>query len=260
MKLRTAWLAGKAFFGDHSETILAGVSIAGTVAAVFFALKDGPKCARILDEMSEDEEVTNIEKAGAIGKTMWRTGMALAVSVGATLLNRKLTLGKIAGLTETCLVLRDLNKEREEHTERVVGKEKADEIRQSMAKEQYDKLRDDEIIETGHGNKLFYDEWSRTWFRSDANFLQKKGLEAINLIKNCDDTLMVNEFYISIGLPSVRGQRMMGWHPEHFTCHSDEMFLYFTGGWDDNKGEPYAIMKFLDDPTPIKHPNSTRYS
>lgn len=257
MRLRFLKTAAQVF-GAHSETILTCISIGSTLAAVYFALKDGPKCAKILAEMEETGASTG-EKVSAVASTMWRVGLAVAVSTGASLWNRKLSLGKIAGLTESCYILSNLAKEYEEKEAEIVGPEVQKKIRESIAKDRHRDISIQRVVETGHGTQLIQDEWSKCWFRSNTAFLQRIGLQYINRIRNGDEAMTVNEFYQDVGLPTMESGRTSGWHPENFNIRGDEFFLSFDGGYDEDTGESYAIMRFCEIPRPLPHPNSARY-
>lgn len=248
MKLKVVkWLA------SHSEIILTGVSIGGTVAAVYFALKDGPKCNKILEELNE-EEASNVEKAKAVGKTMYRTGIAAAVSIGASLLNHKFTMSKIHTLADGYLVMQHFNKEREEAEERVLGPDKKKDIDSAVAGKhlRHDSIEGSKVIATGHGNGLFYDAWSGRYFLSDVNYIKKVVNDKNYQLRN-DMFISLNEFYNELGLPRIDAGNEMGWNIDY-----GQIDVIYTAELDECD-QPYTYISFAVNSMPCYKYGSGRY-
>lgn len=161
----------------HDSTILTAVTIVSTGAAVVFALKDGPKCERILREKKE-EGASNVETAKAILPVAGRTMMAVAVAWGTAILNHKRTGEKIVRLAEALAVAKSISDDTKRATVETVGQEKADEIdRKVMQNRAEDKpVIMSEVETTGHGNYIFREPMTGKTFRASK--------EWVNLIVN----------------------------------------------------------------------------
>ena len=241
MKLKNilGWLDG------HSNTILTCVSIVTTVAAVYRAFKDGPKCKKILEELNE-QGASNKEKATAIVKTIGPTIGYTAVSVTSQAVNWKKNGETIKDLVSLYSTSRTINEEFRRHTQQVIGDEKMNEIDHSIAKAhapvEYDTAEDgSKIISTGHGNDLFYDSWSGRFFYSDINYV-KKCVNDLNYQLMNDMFVSVNEFYAYIGLSGIGAGDSAGWNVDFGMCD-----LAYVAELDDND-KPYTMIKFLKEP------------
>lgn len=157
----------------HDSTILTTVTIVATGAAVVFALKDGPKCEKILREKKE-EGASNLETAKAVLPVAGRTMMAVAVAWGSAILNHKRTGEKIVKLAEALAVASTLREDTKKATEEVAGKETADEIdRKVMQNRASDKpVVMSEIENTGHGTYIFREPMTGKTFRATKDFVE----------------------------------------------------------------------------------------
>lgn len=157
----------------HDSTILTAVTIAATGAAVVFALKDGPKCEKILREKKE-EGASNLETAKAVLPVAGRTMMAVAVAWGCAILNHKRTGEKIVRLAEALAVASTLREDTRKATEEVAGKEAADEIdrRTAVNRASCDPVIMSEVETTGHGNYIFREPMTGKTFRASKEWVE----------------------------------------------------------------------------------------
>ena len=252
------------FFSEHSNVILTGLSVAGTVASVIFAVTDTPKCMRVLEEL-EAEGASNRKKAGAVVKTMSRTGIAAGVSITASILNGKINGEKIDSLLmkyQMATTAKELYKDK---TREIAGDEVADKINQAVAtshKPEYDSNGDyiHKIVNTGHGEDLMYLDWGAgCWLRCSADYFKNQGIEYKDRIINGDECLFVNEVLSDFKLPTPKSNAKMGWHPDRFGQYRRDNFFEFSSALDEFD-RPYTVVTFACDPVPIGKPNSTRYS
>lgn len=268
MKLSNILKVTVQFVSDHSNAILSGISIAGTIAAVIFAAKDTPKCMEILEEL-EAEGASNREKAGAVVKTMGRTGVAAGVSIAATIANGSLNGKKIDSLLMKYQLAssgKDLYKT---ITREVVGDELADKIDEKVALSYKPKYDDDgnyvqKVYNTGKGEDLFYlklGDWAPgVLFRSNIDYIKNLGVDFRDRIINGDETLLLNEVLLELKLPKsqISSESRLGWHPDRFSQYRRGPFFKFHAAMDDND-KPYTVVEFECEPMSISKPNSVRY-
>lgn len=157
----------------HDSTILTTVTIVATGAAVVFALKDGPKCEKILREKKE-EGASNLETAKAVLPVAGRTMMAVAVAWGSAILNHKRTGEKIVKLAEALAVASTLREDTKKATEEVAGKETADEIDRKVAIKRATSatVPMGEIENTGHGSHIFREPMTGKTIRSSKDYIE----------------------------------------------------------------------------------------
>ena len=221
MKLKALIGAGLAFARKHEGTILTVCSMASTVAAVYFAMKDSDKIAAALDKIRNDEEMTKVEKAKTLLKPTARVLVSTGASLGFQLANHKFASNTISSLTNAVTMYKTLNDEKdkaierkEEAIENVVGKEKAEEINRNAAErhaEQTYSMFDLESAEvTGHGNDLLYFEHFDTFFYGSYNHVESC-VNAANRKLNSGCPVTVNELFSDIGLKMKPAYSSIGW-------------------------------------------------
>lgn len=157
----------------HDSTILTAVTIAATGAAVIFALKDGPKCEKILKEKKE-QGASNVETAKAVLPVAGRTMMAVAVAWGCAILNHKRSGEKIVRLAEALAVASSLRDDTRKATEEVAGKEAAEEIDRKVAvhRASCEPVIMGEVETTGHGNYIFREPMTGKTFRASKEWVE----------------------------------------------------------------------------------------
>ena len=157
----------------HDSTILTAVTIAATGAAVIFALKDGPKCEKILKEKKE-QGASNVETAKAVLPVAGRTMMAVAVAWGCAILNHKRSGEKIVRLAEALAVASSLREDTRKATEEVAGKEVAEEIDRKVAvhRASCEPVIMGEVETTGHGNYIFREPMTGKTFRASKEWVE----------------------------------------------------------------------------------------
>ena len=176
MNLKTV----KLFLSNNSPAILMGASIVGVVTTVITASQDTIKAHEILKKTphhsgSKKEEI----------KLTWKCYIPTAISAAST-------IGCIVGghycsskqkkaLTSAYLLSQATLQEYQKKVIERIGKNKERDIQEEVAKGLADRkapimgptINNLEVIETGHGNSLFYDVVSERYFKSDLLYLQK---------------------------------------------------------------------------------------
>lgn len=171
--VESAALPAKKFIRHHDSGILTAVTMGATAAAVYFALKDGPKCEKILQKKRE-EGASNVEKAKAVLPVAGRTMMAVAVAWGSAFLNHKRSADKIIALTEAVSLGRTMMADRKKAEVETVGEEKAAEIdkRVVISKATEAPVILSEVETTGHGNFIFREPMTGKTFRASKDYIE----------------------------------------------------------------------------------------
>ena len=101
----------------------------------------------------------------------------------------------------------------QEAAKEVLGDKKEAEIRTQMARNEVNSkppMHGEEIISTGRGNALFYDELSKRYFSSDPAWVDKMFLE-LNQRLLREMYISLNDYWQAIGLPTTNPGKLLCW-------------------------------------------------
>lgn len=202
----------------HSPEILTGLGIAGMVTTTVLAVKATPKALRIIDDYEESILRDNDKiKTVDVIKLTWKcyipaavTGtVSIACLIGASSVNvrRNTALATAYKLSETALT------EYREKIVETIGEKKEKTIKEAIAKDKIkkDPVTQQNIIVTGKGDTLCYDELFGRYFKSDIDKLKKIENDLSFRMRN-EDYISLNEFYYEVGLDSVKAGDLIGWN------------------------------------------------
>lgn len=203
----------------HSPEILMGIGIAGVITTTVLAVKATPKALQLIDEKKEELEVDTLAPVEVV-KTTWKcyipaavTGVtSIACLIGSHSVNarRNAALATAYKLSETAFT------EYREKVVETIGEKKEKTVRDKVSAEQIKKnpVSNTEIIVTGKGNTLFYDNHSARYFYSDLEKI-KRAENKLNkqiLTDPFDSGVSLNDFYREIGLPETSVGEHLVWN------------------------------------------------
>lgn len=196
----------KLFLANNSPIILTSVGIAGVIATIVTAHQDTLKAQEIIRTMEPRDKKEELALT-------WKCYIPTAISAGTTIaciagghacsVKQKEALASAYILSQTTL---------QEYQKRVlerIGKNKERQIREEVTKEIADRQNspvigptsvNTDIIETGHGNSLFYDSLAERYFKSDIAYLQKIEND-INRDVRTEMYIDWNEILYRMGMP-----------------------------------------------------------
>lgn len=225
--LKEVILGAKSSIKQHSPAILTGVGIVGMVSTTIMAVKATPKAIRLKEqeESNRRNEARNHQTSyGSIElskketvKLVWRcyipsviTGtFAIACLIGSNSIShrRNAVLATAYTLSESAL------KVYKDKVVETLGEKKERTIRDAIAKDVVDRtpVKEDEIINTGHGNTLCLDAWSGQVFRSDIDKI-KQAITDLNHRMLTDSYISVNDVYYELGLNNGKFGDSFGWN------------------------------------------------
>lgn len=198
----------KRFMKKNSSTILTCVGAAGTVATAIMAVKATPKALALLEVAKEEkgEELTKwevVKTAGPAYIPAVVTGAAtIAAIFGANSLNKR----QQASLMSAYALLDNSYKEYKGKVEDLYGEEVDSHIEKEIAKDKFEGTD----LELDKDKRLFYDTFSRRYFESAIEDLQRA---EYNLNRNIvqRDYAYVNEFYVDLDMEPIDGGWDLGW-------------------------------------------------
>lgn len=217
---------------QNSPTILTGLAITGFVGTIVLVVKGVPKAEKALEKRAQklkDLEEKNLEgdelkeaKTEITVDTVKEmipivlppvvTGtMAIACCIGSNSVN----LRRQAVLSAAYNVAQSTLAEYKDKLPEIVGNSKAGKVVDAIAEDHVKKNppSDNQIIITGSGECLCYDDYSGRYFKSNPETIR----EAVN---DLNESLMnymyvsLNEFYRAIGLAEIKLGDDLGWNIE----------------------------------------------
>ena len=246
--------------GKRERVILTIITIGAEALAIYEAVKEGPKFKKILEEKKE-EGAGKLETAKAVAIPAIKIGAPFIISSGAAILNHKKASDTISSITSLYTLSKTVHEEykaaNKEAIKEEFGEEAAEKIeRKTLGKKSskvyYDTVNDpSQIIATGHGNDLFYDDWSGRFFYSDINYIKSTVNDFNHQLMN-EMWMSANELYSNLGLGGVGAGKDMGWNADYgfvdVTYHAEM----------DDLDRPYTVMTFRNEPA-FKYDSKVRW-
>lgn len=199
----------KLFFKKNASTILTCMGGVGVVATTITAVKATPKALLLLEEAKKEkgEELTKTECVKVAWKpyipTILMGTATISCVFGAQILNKR----SQAALTSAYTLLSASYNEYKDKVEELYGKEAVEKINTELAKDKYE---EQEPKEEDDGKTLFYDEYSKRYFRAtNETVLRAEYLVNKEVSENFYAT--VNEFYDMLDIDPIDGGDAVGW-------------------------------------------------
>jgi len=206
----------------NSPTILTGLGVAGLITTVIFAIKATPKALEIIEREKEfryDEYGDGSIEPSEIVVLTWQCYIPSLVMGAATIgciiganhihLRRNAALASLFSITETTL------REYQAQVRETIGEKKEEMIRGEIAQKHLDETpaNQQNVIITGKGDYLCFDEFSKRYFRSDIEKI-RQAINEFNYRLIRSQWLSINEFYDLIGLEPIELGDEHGWMAE----------------------------------------------
>jgi hypothetical protein len=216
--------------------------IAGVIATTINALKDGPKLEKVLEEIKDDPEMSNVDKLKKVGGATKNTLISAGATIGFAGVAHHTATRYIGDAMDTAQVATLALQQHQQATKEVVGPEKAKEIEKKAEEKSYQHFVscDGRAHMTGYGTELFQLGWTNQWFYSRLNTIEKQ----LNELKSeGNEYISVNRLERKLGIPeSDGGANMFFW-----VGHND-LELVTSEYRDPDSNERYTVLKFWDDP------------
>lgn len=213
----------------NSPTLLVGAAVAGIISTGYFAARGGYKARGIIEaeeakrriqgEGEKEAPLDTMEKV----KLTWLCYAAPGVTaissilsvVGVHVIHTKRANAMAALYAVASGKLDTLGDE----AEKLLGPKKAQDLQNNLSQkavDDADNFVNDEVIMTGEGKELCFDEWTGRWFMSNLNIIQNAAHEInMHLVEGGEAPL--NDFYEYLGLEPVPMGTDFGWSGEKIT-------------------------------------------
>ena len=234
----------------HQKEILLGITLAGTVTTAVLSFKAGLKAEGIIAEHKENFEAIPEDDKEARKKEVVSAVKDIAPIVLPPIVSGVLTLGtafggysvsskEIAALSAAYTFSKDTFNEYKDKAAELLGDQKAEEIKDEVnaGKLKTNPPSKNEVIVTGRGKTLCYDDYSGRYFISDAETI-KKAVNEINRRLMDEYYISLNEFYGEIGLKDIKLGEDLGF------CVDDSFInMSFSATLTDDN-EPCLVLNY----------------
>lgn len=238
------------FLNTNSPTIFAGIAIAGVITTGVMAVRATLKAREVIDEACYDDpdtgdrvEPSNPEKVALVWKHYVPVVLVAGLTVASIVTSHNIQNKRnvlLAGLYSTS---QKALEEYQQKTEEVAGKKKAEQIREAITEDKLARnpVTQNNVLITGYGDHLCYDEWSGRYFMSDIHKV-KRGLEDFLDQLRIEDRLPLNELYGFLNLDSIGGGEDVGWMiDDHLRFEYDSKLA--------SDGRPCLVIHFSTPPS-----------
>lgn len=203
----------KLFLKRNSSTVLTCIGGAGVVATAVMAVKATPKAITLLEQAKEEkgEKLTKFEVVQVAGPvyipSIVMGAATLGCVFGANVLNKR----QQASLASAYALVDNSYKEYKKKVQELYGDDAHQHVREEIAKDKYEDYEDED--EPDDGKELFYDDFSRRYFR--ATKMQVMQAEyRVNRDITMQGYARLNDFYEEMGVEPVDGGYELGWTRE----------------------------------------------
>lgn len=201
----------KQFWHRNGSTILTVLGGVGVLATSVMAVKATPKAMRLIEEAKEEkgDELTKWEIVKSAGPAYIPASIVGVATVscifGANILNKKTQ----ASMASAYVLLDQSFKEYKRKVVDVYGTEADQKVRTEIAKDHYDE-KEFEEVEEDDGKILFYDQFSRRYFRSTMEDVLKAEYNT-NRQLAVNTGVYLNEFYEFLDMAPITAGQELGW-------------------------------------------------
>lgn len=214
MNLSTAVRTVKSVVTANSPVLLVGTAVAGVVTTGVLAARGGYKARGIVDaaELEKGEPISTQEKVQLTWLCYAAPAVTGASTIAAVVGVHTIHTKRHAALAGLYAVTSGKLDDYREKAEELLGSKKTQQLNDSLAQDAVDRnpIENHEVIITGGGSELCYDEWSGRYFYGSIPTIER-AVAAVNmqLAESGDATL--NDYYDHVGLTPLPMGLNMGW-------------------------------------------------
>ena len=250
MILKPALKLARSGLIKYAPQIATGVGLGLALVAGVRAVQKTPEAVKLIERKKEEkkDELTVTETV----KTVWRCYLpSVIIFIVACVLiigGQRISTRRAVAAATACSLYETQLKQYQEAAKEVLGDKKEAEIRTQMARNEVTSrppLSSDDIVSTGRGNALFYDELSKRYFWSDPAYVDKI-FQNLNFQLLDEMYVSLNDYWDALGLPTTNPGNLICW------CVNDgkidpsfDVILVASGPYE---GYPCKVIGFYCEP------------
>lgn len=210
MNVKNLIAVSKQWAKKNSPDILTAVGIVSLVGSVVESVKITAKAVKMIEDAKCETPVEVVKTVGpSYIPVAISTGVGVACIVGARRIDHK----RQAALMAAYALSENNLKEYKQKVTEVLGEKSEKKVRDAMAQEQVIKnpVSDNDILDTGLGDTIFYDPYSSRYFKSNIESV-RRALNNLNYRLMSEMWVSVNDLYEEIGLAPTKMGDQLGWN------------------------------------------------
>lgn len=212
----------------HSSDILLATGIASGLMSTILAVKATPKALMLIEEKKiqkrkETNCKANLNKPEVI-KAAWKPYVPAIISgiagVSCILGARYITAKQTAAVATAFKLTETAFNEYKEAVVEEIGAKKEEHVRERIARKHVEEnpvTEKNNVISTGKGKTLFFDEEFNNYFESDMQAV-KKAVNDLNFQILNEDYASVNDLYYLLGILPMKSGDSLGWSSAYGGC------------------------------------------
>ena len=212
--IKNGFKIAKIWCTKYNSEILIGMGLTGMCTAVCTSAFAAVKASKKIEKYKEENDVETMTKTEILKET-WTAFIpttALVLTSGACILYaHKIKSDKMSALATALAMSEKASEELIEKAKGIIGEEKVEEIKKEVNLDRTDiDISEEDIIRTGDGDDLFYDETIGRFFYSSQTAI-REAANRVNMELMSDMKMELNELYDELRLDSVIAGRVLGW-------------------------------------------------
>lgn len=212
----------------HSSDILLATGIASGLMSTILAVKATPKALMLIEEKKiqkrkETNATTHLSKPEII-KAAWKPYVPAVISgiagVSCIFGARHITAKRSAAVATAFKLTETAFNEYKEAVVEEIGAKKEEHVRERIARKHVEEnpvSEKNNVISTGKGKTLFFDEEFNNYFESEMQAV-KKAVNDLNFQILNEDYASVNDLYYLLGIPPMKSGDSLGWSSAYGGC------------------------------------------
>ena len=193
---------------NNSPVILTAMGVTGTFTTAYLAVKSAREHERFYPP--ESNEMPWQDEVKLVWKLYIPPAISAAITVGAIVGASKASARQTAVVTAAYTIT---EKAFDEYKEKVIekfGENKEQAVRDEIAQDRVNNTPGQNIIVSGAGNVLCFEEHTGRYFQADMETL-RKAQNTVNAKMMSEMWATLSDFYYLIGLPQTTYSSDMGW-------------------------------------------------
>lgn len=240
---------------QNSPTILTGLAVTGFITTVVLVVKAVPKAEKALekranaikkaeaelegDELKEKKTEITVEAVKEIAPAVIPPIVTGATAIACCIGSNSVNLRRQAVLSAAYNVAQSTLAEYKDKLPEIVGKGKAEKVMDAIAEDHVRKNppSDNQIIITGDGECLCYDDYSGRYFKSNPEKI-REAVNDVNAELMSYMYVSLNDFYRKIGLATIKLGDDLGWN-----INNGQFSVKYTSTLTDNN-TPCLVLEY----------------
>ena len=247
-------------FFKNSEVICATAALTFFGITVVETVKAVQEIEPIIEKKKEEYKMCSPDDKEAQKEVVWegikesaphaaKPIIAGTMCAGFIIAGPMISAKKIGSLAAAYSIVEGTAETMDKKIEEIAGKKKADEVREAVAKERAEQFNGEGIVQTGHGDQLFFMMSTGVWFRSSCDYIRLV-FSRINERLNDYEEIDLNDAIDDLGMERCSLANLVGW------CARDgeraEVDLRQTGMYVDKiTGKEEAAIFVSTNETPL---------